>query len=120
MLQQPKFKKYTISAQGKTLGRLSSEIAKILNGKTNADYKPNAVPSVKIGITNASKLKITPKKLEQTYFTRFSGYPSGLKKISFEKVFSKNPGLLLKKVVAGMIHNNKLKKLKLKNLEIEN
>ena len=109
-----------INAQNQSLGRLASRVAKLLQGKENPAYKPNIVLPTKIKITNASKIKISEKKLQEKYYYRHSGYPTGLKKISAEKLFKENPAFVFRKTVSGMLPKNKLRKLYLKNLIVEN
>lgn len=110
----------TIDAKNQSLGRLGSRVAKILQGKESPEYRPNIVLPIKVKIINASKIKISSKKLKQKYYYRHSGYSTGLKEISAEKLFEKDPGLVLKKAISGMLPKNKLQKLYLKNLTIEN
>lgn len=109
-----------IDAKNKTLGRLASKTALILQGKESPDYRPNLVLPVKVKIVNASKIKISEKKLKEKLCYRHSGYAKGLKSTSAQKLFKKNPGLILKKAISGMLPKNKLRKQYLKNLTIEN
>lgn len=109
-----------IDAKGLSLGRVASQTAKILQGKENPAYRPNVVLPIQVKILNVSKIKIGEKKLKEKYYYRHSGYPGGLKKINMEKLFQKNPSLVIKKAVSGMLPKNKLRKIYLKNLIIEN
>jgi large subunit ribosomal protein L13 len=113
-------KEYKIDASGKKLGRIATEIAAILIGKTNPDFQKNQVADVKVEVTNASKMDIPEKKSRTKVYTNYSGFPGGLKKRTLEEVATrKGYSEVLTKAVTGMIHNNKLKKLILKNLIIK-
>src|SRR5438552_3602506 len=90
-----KREKHTIDASGKILGRLATEIAKLLMGK----HKPNYVPYLDNGdfvvVTNASKIKITGKKAEDKIYTRHSNYPGGLKQETFNKMILRKPEYII-------------------------
>ena len=73
---------YTIDAAGKTIGRIASEAAKMLMGKTRADYTPNIMSDVKVTIANSAKIYTRERKRTQKIYTTYSGYPGGLKKES--------------------------------------
>lgn len=110
----------TIDLAGKSLGRTASEVAAILRGKSSPDFQPNVVPSIKVKVVNASKMKITEKKKSQKIYTRYSGHPSGLKKTKLGVVFADNPGEVFRRAVLGMLSRNKLRSRIIKNLTIEN
>lgn len=120
MKNKPETKEYFFDAAAQSLGRLASEIAKTLQGKNEAGYKPNVAYPVKIKVKNAAKIKITQKKLKENYFTSFSGYPGGLKRTEWLKIFSRNPSEFLLKIIKGMLPKNRLLDSRLKNLTIEN
>ncbi len=112
-------KTHTIDANGKPLGRLATEIAKLLRGK----HKPSFVPYKNGGdfvvIENVEKMKLTGKKMKQKVYYRHSGYPGGLKSITLETLFKKNPKEVLKKAVWGMLPKNKLRKKMIKRLKFK-
>ncbi|MEX0909807.1 MAG: 50S ribosomal protein L13 [Candidatus Paceibacterota bacterium] len=111
---------YSIDAQGKKLGRVATQTAMILMGKNKPNYKPNVAPNVKVVIENASKLAITDKKKDETLYTRYSGYPGGLKVENLQSVIEKKSyGEALKRAVYGMLPANKLRKIMLSNLTIK-
>ena len=112
-------KEYEINVGNKSLGRVASEIASILRGKNSVDFKPNIAPKVQVKILNLSKIKLTGNKMKEKNYKRYSGYPGGLKTISFESMFTKDPEETFRKVVRGMLPNNKLRKEMLKNLVFE-
>ncbi len=109
-------KTHTIDAENKILGRFASEVALLLRGK----QKPNFVLWKDIGdfviIKNINKIKITGKKMEQKKYFHHSGYMGGLKEITLNKLFEKNPEEVLKKAVIGMLPKNKLSSQQIKRL----
>lgn len=109
----------TIDANGITLGRVASIVATNLMGKTKASYQRNVPSGVSVKVINASKIKITTKKLEELYHTKYSGYPGGLKIIKgVETREKKGMKELVKLAVYRMLPSNKLRKQMLKNLTI--
>jgi len=109
---------YLVNAEGKVLGRLASQIAKILTGKTEATYDPSVTNRIKIIVINAKSIKITGKKLDQKKYYRHSGYMGGLKTSLLVDVMKKNPIKVLQAAVSGMLPKNSLRKLRLDNLKI--
>ena len=113
-----KREKYTIDASDKILGRLATEIAKILMGKN----KPSYVPYLDMGdfviVPNASKVKVTGKKINSKVYTRHSGYPGGLKQESFDKLIVRRPEYIIEHAVKGMLPNNKLGRAMFKKLKV--
>lgn len=110
---------YTIDATNKSLGRLASEAATLLMGKNSAKFARNVVSGNMVVITNASKLKIDPKKLDQKIYRTYSGYPGGLKETKMSAVITKKGYTEVVKIaVKGMLPDNKLKKEFLKNLTV--
>jgi len=113
--------KFTIDAEGKKLGRVASEAAKLLRGKGSPDYTPNELPDAQVEILNASKLSISEKKADQTTYLRYSGYPGGLKAASLgEFVTKKGHGELLRKVILGMLPRNRQRSRLIKHLTVKN
>lgn len=110
---------YTIDAEGKTLGRVASEIAKILMGKNSPDYTPNLKPTHKVTVLNASKTKMTEKRLLNTEHERHSGFPGGLKFSTNKKIISKKGyEELYRLAVYNMLPANKLRAIMMKNLQV--
>jgi len=111
----------TIDATGRTLGRVSSEVAMSLMGKTKTTFERNIYCGVPVKVINASKLSITPKKLESIYHTRYSGIPGGLRILKGAETANKK-GLkeLIKLAVYKMLPPNKLRRMMMKHLTIEN
>ena len=109
---------HTIDATGKSLGRVASEAAKALMGKMGSDYTPNIRSDVKVSITNTSKLYIRERKAVQTTFTRYTGYPGGLKRESLQQLNARKPGEALRQAIERMMPRNTLRTDRLKNLTI--
>ena len=107
-----------VDAEGQTLGRLSSEVAKLLRGK----HKPNFTPHVDCGdnvvITNASKIKLTGKKWTEKSYIRHTGYPGGQRSLTAQELYDKNPERLIEKAVKGMLPKNKLGATLFRNLKV--
>lgn len=108
-----------IDAKNKSLGRLASEIAKILQGKNKADFGPEKEGTEIVEIENVEKIKIPIAKLQKKIYYRHSGYPGGIKKITMEELIKKDPKEHLKKAVFGMLPSNKLRKKRIKRLRFK-
>lgn len=110
-------KKYTIDAEGKRIGRVSTEVAVLLMGKNVSDFKRNTIPDVKVEIINTDKALIDDKKKSQKTYSRYSGYPGGLKKPTMSQVIEKKGHKeLFKEAVSGMLPKNKLRARMMNNL----
>jgi large subunit ribosomal protein L13 len=110
---------YTIDATGKSLGRLASEVAAILNAKNSVNFVKNRVADVKVLVTNASKVKVTGNKMKESVHKSYSGYPGGLKEMPLTYVVGKKGfSEIIKHAVKGMLPKNKLQDIRLKNLEV--
>lgn len=111
--------KYTIDAKNKKLGRIASEAATLLMGKNTVAFVKNAVPNVAVTIINASKADISEKKREQKIYTRYSGYPGGIKQENMDKVIERHGfAILFERAVYRMIPHNKLTNTMMKHLTI--
>ncbi len=112
-------REHKIDAGGKSLGRIASEAAKALMGKTHADYTPNVRSNVKVTIANASKLRMPEKKRTAKIYTTYSGYPSGLKKESFARLSSRRgTGEALRRAIRRMMPRNTMLVARMKSLTI--
>lgn len=111
-------KTYTIDATDKILGRLAAEIAVLLQGKNKANYIPYHDIEGRVIVVNTSKIKVTGKKAELKKYYRHSGYPGGLKEITYEELFAKDPNQILRKAIYGMLPKNKLRAKMLKRLKL--
>ena len=99
---------YVIDATDKVLGRLATQVAHRLRGKHKPDYTPHMATGDYIVIINAEKIRVTGKKVSDKIYYSHSGYPGGLKHISYEKLMAKNPTMIIEKAVKGMLPSNKL------------
>ncbi len=110
----------TIDASGRTLGRVASEVAMSLMGKTKPTFERNKYTGMPVTVTNASKLRITTKKLAEIYHTRYSGIPGGLRILSGTET-SEKKGLkeLIKLATYQMLPDNKIRRTMMKNLTIK-
>lgn len=110
---------HTIDASGRTLGRVATEAAKALMGKTNASYTPNIDSKVTVKITNASKLRITEKKRSSQTYQRYSGYPGGLKEETLSHLAARRGyAIVVRKAVERMLPRNTMRTPRLKRLII--
>lgn len=109
---------YIVDAKGKTLGRMSTEIAKVLRGKQKPLFAPHVDCGDFVIVINAKDIKVTGDKLNSKFYYRHSGYPGALKKKPLKDLLDENPTEVVKKAVAGMIPGNKLKKEVLMKLKI--
>ena len=109
-----------IDADGKVLGRLASEIAKMLMGKHRVGYRPNVDSGDFLVIKNAAKIKLTGDKLNQKNYYHYSGYPGGMKTRKLRDVMAKNPGEVLHRAVKNMLPKNRLQIGRLKRLKVNN
>lgn len=110
----------TIDAKGRTLGRVATEIAMSLMGKTKASFERNQYSGMPVKVINASQIRITPKKLENIFHTRYSGIPGGLRILKGTETAEKR-GLkeLLKLATEKMLPLNKLRREMMKNLKVQ-
>ncbi len=109
---------YVIDAEGLTLGRLASEIARVLRGKNKARYTPHVDVGDFVVVVNADRVVVTGKKAEQKVYRRHSGYPGGLKTTSYERMMERRPEEVLRKAVYGMMPKNRLARQQMRKLKI--
>lgn len=109
---------YLVDANGKTLGRLATEIAKILRGKHKPYYSTHLDTGDHVIVINSKKIKVTGKKAEQKIYYRHSGYPGGLKKTKFWELQNKFPNRIIEFAVKGMLPHNKLGRAMFKKLNV--
>ncbi len=110
---------HVIDVAKKPLGRVATEIAVILMGKNKESYRPNEDKGDFVSVKNIDKIVLTGKKEKDKKYYYYSGYPGGLKEVSYEKLSQKGPGTSLKKAVYGMLPKNKLRKERIKRLKID-
>ncbi len=109
---------YLVNAEGKTLGRLASEIAKVLRGKHKPIYTPHLDCGDYVIVINADKVGVTGRKLDQKMYYRHSGYPGGLKSISLRNQLQKHPERVLEAAVRGMLPKNRLGRKMMRKLKV--
>ena len=109
---------FVVDAEGKTLGRLASEIARILRGK----HKPIFSPSVDCGdfviVVNAKKIRVTGRRLDQKKYYHHSGYMGGLSEISLRDQLDRYPNRVIESAVKGMLPKNRLGRQMIKKLKV--
>lgn len=112
-------KNYSINAQGRTLGRVASEAAKALMGKTGADFTPHHKPTTKVLIENAGGLRILEKKRLSKTYTSYSGYPGGLRRETLASLSArKGNSAALRVAISKMLPRNASRAIRMKNLTI--
>jgi large subunit ribosomal protein L13 len=109
---------FVVDAEDKTLGRLASEIAHRLRGKHKAEYTPHVDTGDYIVVINAEKIKVTGAKTTDKMYHHHTGYPGGLKSISFEKLIDKAPERVIQGAVKGMLPRNPLGRAMFKKLKV--
>ena len=111
---------HIIDATDRSLGRLSTEVAALLNAKNSIHFVKNRVALVSVKVVNASKLKVTGKKMSESVHKSYSGFPGGLTEMPLSYVVkNKGYGEIISHAVRGMLPKNKLQDLRMKNLTIE-
>lgn len=109
---------YVVDAEGKTLGRLASEIARRLKGKHKPVYTPHVDTGDYIVVVNAEKVAVTGNKLKDKMYHHHTGYIGNLKSISLEKQLIKAPERVLESAVRGMLPRSPLGRAMMKKLRI--
>ena len=99
---------YVVDAEGKTFGRLASQVAAILIGKNKPEYTPNVDTGDYVVVVNADKLVLTGKKLDQKIYYHHSGHPGGLKETKYRHLMEKKPEFAFREAVRRMLPKNKL------------
>ena len=109
---------HLIDADGQVLGRMATRIADLLRGKGKAEFTPHVDTGDFVVVINAAKVKLTGKKDLQKTYTRYSGYPGGLKTIPVARVRERHPERLVEHAVAGMMPKNTLGRALLSKLKV--
>jgi len=109
---------YVVDAEGKLLGRLATEIARVLRGKNKVHYTPHVDVGDFVVVVNAEKVVVTGRKAEQRVYRRHSGYPGGMKETSYEQMLARKPTEVLRKAVYGMMPKTRLARKQFKKLKI--
>ncbi len=109
---------YLVDADGKTLGRLATEIAHRLRGKHKAEYTPHVDTGDYIVVVNAEKIRVTGKKAANKMYHHHTGFIGSLKSISFEKLIAKAPERVIETAVKGMLPKNPLGRAMFRKLKV--
>lgn len=120
---QPKIREikrdwHFISARGMILGRIATQIARLLMGKHKRTYAPNLDAGDWVVVTNARDVVLSGKKSKQKMYKRYSGYPGGLKIIPFSRMINEHPERVIEHAISGMLPDNRLKKNRLARLKV--
>ena len=109
---------YLVDAEGKTLGRLATQIADTLRGKRKPQFTPHVDTGDFVIVVNAEKIQVTGNKLDQKRYYRHSGYPGGLRSRTLREQLDRRPTEVLRVAVKGMLPRNKLGRAQLTKLKI--
>ncbi len=109
---------YVVDAEGKVLGRLASEVAKILRGKNKPEYTPHVDTGDFVIVLNADKIVLTGKKLDQKLYRHHSMYPGGLKEMKYRHFLEKKPEKVIELAVKGMLPHNSLGRAMFRKLKV--
>ena len=109
---------FVVDATGKTLGRLATEIARRLRGKHKAEYTPHMDTGDYIVVINAKDVQVTGNKRKDKIYYHHTGYPGGIKGISFEKLIAKKPEQVIEKAVKGMLPKGPLGREMFRKLKV--
>jgi len=109
---------FVVDATDKTLGRMATEIANGLRGKHKAEFTPHVDTGDYVVVVNAEKIKVTGNKTSDKMYYHHTGYPGGIKSISFDKLMDKAPERAIQSAVKGMMPKNKLARAMLSKLKV--
>ena len=109
---------YVVDAEGKTLGRLASEVAKVLRGKNKPVFTPHVDTGDYVIIVNAEKVSVTGKKLDQKIYYHHSDYVGGMKETTLREMMAKKPEKVLELAVKGMLPKGPLGRSMIKKLHV--
>jgi large subunit ribosomal protein L13 len=109
---------FIVDAEGQTLGRLASKVAKIIRGKHKTNFTPHADCGDNVIVINAEKIVLTGNKMEDKVYIRHTGYPGGQRSLTAKEVLEKRPIRLVEMAVKGMLPKNKLGNQLYRNLKV--
>ena len=109
---------YLVDAQGKTLGRLASEIARRLRGKHKPEFTPHLDTGDYIVVINARDVRVTGRKLTNKIYYHHSGYPGGIKSVTLDKLLQTKPEQVIEKAVKGMLPKGPLGRAMFRKLHV--
>lgn len=109
---------YVIDAKDQVLGRLASKVARVIRGKEKPVFTPNTDTGDFVIVINANQVKVTGKRQLMKSYTRYSGYPGGLKTATFEELIAKKPEYVIQHAVKGMLPKTRLGNKLIKKLKV--
>lgn len=109
---------YLVDAKGKTLGRLASEIARVLSGKNKVQYSPSVDTGDYVVVINAAEIVLSGNKLQQKFYRYHTGFPGGLKEIRYSDMMHRKPEKVLELAVKGMLPKNSLGRQMIRKLHV--
>ena len=109
---------YVVDAEGRTLGRLATEIAETLRGKRKPEYTPHVDTGDFVVVVNAEKIRVTGDKLDKKVYYRHSGYPGGLRQRTLREELEKRPVEVIRRAVKGMLPRNRLARTQITKLKV--
>jgi large subunit ribosomal protein L13 len=109
---------YVVDAEGKTLGRLATQIADALRGKRKPEYTPHCDTGDYVVVVNAERIRVTGKKLTDKIYYRHSGYPGGIKSRTLGEQLERQPEEVIRKAVKGMLPKNRLARQQITKLHV--
>jgi len=109
---------YLVDAEGKTLGRLATQIADVLRGKRKPQYTPHVDTGDFVVVVNCEKIAVTGAKLDDKMYYRHSGYPGGLRSRTFEEMLERRPEEIIRLAVKGMVPRTRLGRAQLRKLKV--
>ncbi|HTM64033.1 MAG TPA: 50S ribosomal protein L13 [Gammaproteobacteria bacterium] len=109
---------YVVDATGEVLGRLATQISKVLRGKHKPEFTPHADAGDHVIVVNASKIKVTGSKESDKVYHSHSGYPGGIKDVPYDKMMQKDPTRVIEIAVKGMMPKNPLGRAMLRKLKV--
>lgn len=109
---------HVVDAEGQTLGRLASEVARLLLGKHKAIYTPNLDTGDFVVVVNAEKVRLTGQKADSKVYYHHSGYPGGLRRVAYRERIAKAPAKVIESAVRGMMPKGPLGRAQMKKLKV--
>ena len=109
---------YVVDAEGQTLGRLASEVAKVLRGKNKPEFTPHVDTGDYVIVVNAAKVQVTGKKLSQKVYYHHSDYVGGMKETTLDEMLAKKPEKVIELAVKGMLPKGPLGRAMIKKLHV--
>ena len=116
--EELEYKWYLVNAEGKVLGRMATELVKILKGKNKPTYTPHLDTGDFVIVVNAGKVSLTGKKMKDKIYYHHTGHPGGIKEITAGKLLAKKPTEMIRMAVKGMLPKNSLGRQMLRKLKV--